>query len=98
MHTLTPPVADTQHGIRITIHVVPNAKETKVVLEPDGSITMRVHAPPFKEKANREIVKWLSKKLGRPNSQIRIVAGMHSNLKAVEITGMDRSSFLEVVR
>lgn len=40
----------------------------------------------------------VSKKLGRPNSQIRIVAGMHSNLKAVEITGMDRSSFLEVVR
>jgi uncharacterized protein YggU (UPF0235/DUF167 family) len=43
------------------------------------------------------IVKWLSKKLRRPSSQIRIVAGTRSNLKTVEIVGMNGKSFLEAL-
>ena len=66
-------------------------------MEPDGAVTMRVHAPPVKGRANREIVKWLSKRLRRPTSQIRIVAGTHSNLKMLEIVGMDGKSFLEAI-
>jgi len=94
---LTQSVISTQDGVRITIHTVPNAKETAIILEPDGNIMMRVHAPPVKGKANREIVKWLSRKLRRPTSQIRIVAGTRSNLKTVEIGGMDGKSFLEAI-
>jgi uncharacterized protein (TIGR00251 family) len=97
MRTLTAPIVGTQDGIRITIHVVPNAKGTEILLERDGGITMRVHAPPVKGKANREIVKWLSKKLRRPSSQIRIVNGIRSNLKAIEIIGMDERSFAETI-
>ncbi len=80
------------------VHVIPNARETKIILEPDDGITMRVHAPPVKGKANREIVKWLSKKLRTPSSQIRIVAGTRSDLKIVDIIGVDKRSFLEAVR
>ncbi|MCJ7456835.1 DUF167 domain-containing protein [Candidatus Bathyarchaeota archaeon] len=97
VRALTQSVISTQDGVRITIHTVPNAKETAIILEPDGNIMMRVHAPPVKGKANREIVKWLSKKLRRPSSQIRIVAGTRSNLKTVEIGGMDGKSFLEAI-
>jgi uncharacterized protein (TIGR00251 family) len=59
---------------------------------------MYVHAPPVKGKANREIVKWLSKKLRKQNSHIRIVAGIRSNLKILEISGVDERSFLEAIR
>jgi len=59
---MTPSIVSTRDGTRITIHVIPNAKETKVLVERDGSITMRVHAPPANRKANREIARWLSKK------------------------------------
>jgi len=97
VRALTQSVISTQDGVWITIHTVPNAKETAIILEPDGNIMMRVHAPPVKGKANREIVKWLSKKLRRPSSQIRIVAGTRSNLKTVEIGGMDGKSFLEAI-
>jgi uncharacterized protein (TIGR00251 family) len=88
----------TENGIRIVVHVVPNAKETKLQLETDGSLLMRVNAPPVKGKANREIAKWLGRKLGKPNSQIRIVAGLASNLKTLEIVGIDEGSFLETIR
>jgi hypothetical protein len=76
---------------------VANAKETRILVEPDGTITMRVNAPPLKGKANREIVKWLSKKLGTSSSQIRIVAGLTSNLKAIAIAGMSERGFLEAL-
>jgi uncharacterized protein (TIGR00251 family) len=86
-----------ESGIRIVIHVVPNAKETKLQLETDGSLLMRVNAPPVKGKANRAITKWLSKRLRKPSSQIRIVTGLASNLKTLEITGVDEGNFLEAI-
>jgi uncharacterized protein (TIGR00251 family) len=86
-----------ENGIRIVVHVVPNAKETKLQLETDGSLLMRVSAPPVKGKANREIARWLSKRLRKPSSQIRIVAGLASNLKTLDITGVDEGSFLEAI-
>jgi len=95
--SLTRSVVSTQDGVRITFHVVPNAKETAIIFESDGSILMRVHAPPVKGKANREIIKWLSKKLRRPSSQVRMIAGAYSNLKTVEIIQMDDKSFLEAL-
>jgi hypothetical protein len=98
MRRLTSPIRPTENVIRITIEVAPNAKQTRILLERDGSITMRVHAPPAKGKANREIVKWLSKKLGMPSSRIRTIAGLLSDLKTIEIIGVDETGFLGAVR
>jgi hypothetical protein len=86
-----------ENGIRIVVHVVPNTKETKLQLETDGSLLMRVNAPPVKGKANREIARWLSKRLRKPSSQIRIVAGLASKTKTLEITGTDEGNFLEAI-
>jgi len=97
MYRSRPPIATTQDGILVTVHVVPKASETKIHLERDGGITMHVNAPPLKGKANREIVKWLSKQLGTPSSQIRIVAGLTSNLKVIAIIGMNEDRFLEAI-
>jgi uncharacterized protein (TIGR00251 family) len=90
-------IAKTENGIRIVLHVVPNAKETRLQMEIDGSLLMRVDAPPARGKANREIAKWFSKTLRKPSSQIRIVAGLASRVKTLEITGIDEASFLETI-
>jgi uncharacterized protein len=73
---------------RLTIFVKPLKNETKLFSEPDGTLTMHVAAPPTKGKANREIVKWLSKTLGTPSSNVQLIAGFHSSMKMIEITGM----------
>jgi len=91
-------IEDIQDGIRVRIHAIPNARRTEILIEPDGAITMRVNAPPVKGKANREIVKWLSKKLHKPNSHIRIIAGLRSHIKVVDIIGIDEKNFLETIR
>lgn len=97
MGDLKQSITRTENGIRIVIHVVPNAKETRLQLEVDGSLLMRVDAPPVKGKANREIAKWFSRKLRKPSSQIRIVAGLASRTKTLEITGIDEGSLLEAI-
>ena len=49
---------------------------------------MHVAAPPAKGKANREIIRWLSKRLQTSSSNVQMVAGFHSNVKVIEIRGM----------
>ena len=94
---MTQPIVETGHGIRLAVHIIPNAKQTGIIVERDGKMTMRVHAPPVKDKANREIVKWLSKKLRKPTSHVRIVAGIHSRSKAIEILDIDGPCFLKAI-
>jgi len=76
------------NGVRLTVHVKPLRNETKLLCEPDGTLTFHVAAPPVKGKANHEIVRWLSKRLRIPSSNVQLVTGFHSNLKVIEITGM----------
>ncbi len=76
------------NSVRLTVHVKPLRSETKLLCEPDGTLTMHVAAPPLKGKANREIVRWLSKKLRTSSSNVQLLAGLHSNVKVIGITGM----------
>jgi uncharacterized protein (TIGR00251 family) len=69
------------------VHVKPFRSETKLLCEQDGTLTIHVAAPPAKGKANREIVRWLSKKLRTSSAKVKLIAGIHSNVKIIEITG-----------
>jgi uncharacterized protein (TIGR00251 family) len=64
----------------IRIKAVPNAKRDEII---EGEpLTVRVKAPPIKGQANKAIVKLLSKHF---NARIRIISGMRSKNKVVEI-------------
>jgi hypothetical protein len=76
------------NGVRLTLNVKPLRSETKLLCEPDGTLTIHVAAPPVKGKANREIIRWLSKRLQTSSSNVQLVAGVYSNVKVIEITGM----------
>jgi hypothetical protein len=71
--------------------------ETRLICEPDGTLTIHVAAPPVKGKANREIVRWLCKSLRTQSSKVQLVAGFHSNVKVIEITGMTETEIATVM-
>jgi len=79
------------NSVRLTIFVKTKKNQTKLLSEPSGTLTMHVAAPPTKGKANREIVKWLAKKLRTSSSSVQLAAGFHSTTKIVEISGMTES-------
>jgi len=60
-------------------------KDFVEVDEAAKTIAIGVRAKPVKGKANEEIVKKLAKHFGRPSSCVRIVAGVRSKRKTVEI-------------
>ncbi|MFH0848989.1 MAG: DUF167 domain-containing protein [archaeon] len=77
--------------MRLTVYVKPLSKETRLLSEPDGTLIMNVAAPPTKGKANREIVKWIARNLKKPSSHVRIISGLRSSTKIIEISGVDEA-------
>lgn len=73
------------YSTRIALFVRPLSRRTESISELDGTPIIKVPAPPEKEKANREIVRWIARKLGKPSCEIRIIAGLRSNGKVIEI-------------
>jgi uncharacterized protein (TIGR00251 family) len=80
---------DGKHGAALTIRVTPRARKTEFsgILE-DGTVRIRVSAPPVEGKANRALIKFLSKALKVRKNQIEIVAGESGLDKIVSILDM----------
>ena len=68
--------------MRYAVKVKPNASVTKIVSEQNNQLTISIAAPPDKNKANIELIKFLSKYFSR---KVRIVSGLSSRNKIVEV-------------
>jgi len=67
--------------MKYSIKVIPSASKDEIIKRDDGSIVVKVNAPPERGKANQAVMKILSKYF---NSRVRIVAGEKSRKKIVE--------------
>ena len=76
-------------GAALTIRVTPRSRKTEFggVME-DGTIRVRVAAPPVEGKANTALVKFLAKVLGVRKNRIDIVAGEKGLDKIISILDM----------
>jgi len=70
--------------VRIKVIVKPNAKKPKIV-ENDDHLHVWVDAPARKNKANRRLIELLSRYYGVSKSNIRIIKGITSTIKLIEI-------------
>jgi uncharacterized protein len=71
----------------VMIRVIPRASKTKITGERDGALVIRVAAPPVEGAANDALVDFFAKALRLPRGAIAIVAGEHSRLKRLSISG-----------
>ena len=76
-----------QHGdaIRLSVQVLPNAKNTEVVGLLDGALKIRLKAQPIEGQANEELIRFIATQIKVPKKQISVVRGITSRLKIVEI-------------
>ena len=70
-----------------TIRVVPRASKSEIVGGVDGSLRVRISAPPVDGAANAEVVRLLAKALGVAKSNVSIISGEMSKTKRVRIVG-----------
>ncbi len=71
--------------MRLKVFVKPGAYEDRVFREPNGSLRVWVRARPQGGKANEAAVKAVAKFLRLPKSSVRIVSGLSSRTKTLEV-------------
>jgi len=73
------------------VQVVPRSSRSEVVGEHDGTLRVRVSAPPVEGAANKELTQVLAKAFNVSRSAVSIVSGQNSRLKQVSIEGVSSS-------
>jgi uncharacterized protein len=81
---------DGQTGSAITVRVTPRSirNEISEILD-DGTLKVRLTAPPVEEKTNQALIEFLAQVLEVKESQIEIVAGLVGKDKLVTVTNID---------
>ena len=73
--------------VYLRIKVRPNAGKTEIkeILE-DKTIKINILAPPVKNKANTELIKFLAWEFNISKNNIRIISGRNNSLKLIKIS------------
>ena len=81
---------DGKKGSALAIRVTPRASRNEIVdLLEDGTIKVRIAAPPSDNEANETLISFLAEVLGVSKSRLDIVAGASGRDKLVSIVDMD---------
>jgi len=77
------------HTTRLVVRLTPRASRDAIVGEREGTLLVRVTAPPVDGAANEALIRLLAKQLHLAKGSVRIVSGETSRTKSVEIEGLD---------
>lgn len=79
---------DAQDGVvRFAVHVQPRASRSESGGLHGEALKVRLSAPPVDGAANAALIELLADVLGVPRRSVRIVAGLQSRRKVVEVVG-----------
>jgi len=81
---------DGQKGSALAVRVTPRASRNEIVeLLDDGTIKVRIAAPPSDNEANAALIEFLAEILGVDKSRLDIVAGVTGRDKLISVVDMD---------
>jgi uncharacterized protein (TIGR00251 family) len=72
----------------LQFHVVPNARQNKVLGEHNGAIKIKLRAPAVEGKANAALRSFLAEELKIPERSIALERGQKSREKVIRIEGL----------
>jgi len=78
---------------RFTVKVHPRARRSAVTGRLGDAWKLDLTAPPAEGKANQECVRFLAELMGVPRTRVRVVTGLTSRTKVVEIEGVTEEEF-----
>lgn len=89
---------DGRKGAALAIRVIPGAKRNEISeIREDGSIKVRLTAPPIEGRANAALIEFLAYVLDVPRTRIEIVAGEHQRDKLVSILDIEANTVQEKI-
>ena len=87
-------IRETAAGLEVRIHVQPRARRSELSGIHNGTLKIKVLAPPVDDAANRAIIEFFSSLLDISKSSIRITSGQKSRDKTLLIQGLSRKAFI----
>ena len=81
---------DGKKGAALAIRVTPRASHNEITeIQSNGTVKIRLTAPPVEGKANEALINFLASVLEIPPSRIDIIAGINGRDKLVSILDLD---------
>jgi uncharacterized protein (TIGR00251 family) len=79
-------------GTTLALRVIPRASKNEIVeVLSDGTLKVRLTAPPVDGRANEALLKFLAEILNVPVTHLEIIKGTTGRIKLVSVTGMDQA-------
>lgn len=72
----------------LEVKVIPQAKLNEIVEFKEGVLKIKIKGTPIKGKVNKNLINFLAEFLNVPKTQIKIISGLTSRRKRIEITGL----------
>jgi uncharacterized protein len=77
-----------RNAVSFAVRVQPRASKNEVAGVMDNALKVRLQAPAVADRANQALCEFLAALLKRPKSAVRILSGLRSRTKRVEISGV----------
>lgn len=71
----------------------PNARRNQLAVAPDGTVTVRLHAPAQDGRANACLLAYLAEVFGVSKSSLTLLSGHTAPYKRVEVGGLTEQEF-----
>lgn len=91
-------ILENDGSITFSVRVIPRASQSEIVGEHDGSLKIRLAAPPVDGAANAELIRLLARKFNVSKSDVAVIGGETSKKKRIKIRNLSESKFREVTR
>lgn len=90
-------VKQSEQGVIIEIKITPKASQNEIMGWENGILKIRLKAVPEKGKANRELIRFLSKTFNIPQNNIHLLKGETSRLKTLCFLGKKAEELFEYI-
>jgi hypothetical protein len=83
--------------LMVRVKVQPRSSRNQLVVDSDGGLKIKVHAPPVEGKANEECRRFLASVLGVSKSDVEILRGGTSRTKVLRVGRLNQQAFHELI-
>ena len=90
-------ITETSDGVQFKLKIQPRASKNEVSGFQGDALKVRLTAPPVDGEANEACVEYIARLLSVPKKTVRIVAGLTSRSKIIEVAGLGRDEVLRIV-
>ena len=74
--------------MKMMIHITPNASRNEIVgRNISGEYKIKIQSPLVDDAANKNLIKFIARTVGVSKSKVRIISGIKSRNKIIEIDG-----------